>query len=533
MNSFARDTSSLSPGLGRLAAWCFDHRRLVVSARVLAVIAIVAVSQTVGSDLSNSFSTTDSPSGRAQALLARSFPSHAGDRAQVVVHTSRPVTSVPNSTRVERLVGEIGDLPHVSGVAGPLGAGAESQVSPDGSTAFATVQFDRQSDQLPGAAVKRVIATALRFSRPGFQVALVGEPISRASSSSPGSSEAIGIIAAIVIMLIAFGSVVATGLPILTALLGVGIGYGLVSLLSQLITVPKFGPELMAMIGLGVGIDYALFVVTRHRDGLHAGLSPRAATIVALQTSGRAVSFAGTTVVISLLGLFLIDEPFMDGLALASILAVVAVLAGTLTLLPAALGFSGRAIDRLSLPGMRPRATSRAQDANAGFWYRWSRLVQRRPVPFAVAAVLLVGLLALPFLSMRLAFTDAGNDPTDQTTRQAFELLARGFGPGTNGPLIVAAKLPGRRSVPVARTLADRIARTPGVARASAPQINRRATAAVIVATPATAPSAAGSSSPRPRSWSVYSPRSWSTIRSGSLTCSGSAWPLRSSSTRR
>ena len=387
-----------------------------------------------------------------------------------------------------RLVAALRPLPHVSGVVGPFDRQAHHQISSSRTIAFAQVQFDEQAGTLPNSAAVRVIDAARRFDAPGFSVALDGSPISSAENLAPGSSEGIGITAAILIMLLAFGSVIAMGLPVITALLGVGIGFGLVDLLSHLITVPTFGPELMAMIGLGVGIDYALFVVTRYRDGLARGRTPREATIVALQTSGRAVLFAGGTVVISLLGLFLIEQAFMDGMALASIFAVIAVLLGTLTLLPAAFGFCGHGIDRISIPGMRRRS---ATAATAGFWYRWSRVVQRRPLPFAVLAVALVAVLAIPFFSMRLAFADAGNDPIGQTTRQAFDLLARGFGPGTNGPLVAAVKLPGRQAVTVLDTLAHRLAATPGVASVPPARVNPDATAAVIIATPTTAPSAA------------------------------------------
>jgi RND superfamily putative drug exporter len=489
MNSLPALSPPPPTGLGRLAAWCFDHRRRVVAIWVAVLVAVIAVSQVVGGDLTNSFSSPSSPSGQAQTFLAKSFPSQAGDRAQVVVHTRGPVTTPQNRRRIDRLAAAMRSLPHVSGVVAPLDG--RDQISPDRRIAYATVQFDQRSDHLPTAAIDRVINTAQRSAVPGFAVALDGTPISAAQNLSPGSSEAIGIVAAIVIMLLAFGSVIAMGLPIITALLGVGIGFGLVDLLSRLITVPTFGPELMAMIGLGVGIDYALFVVTRHRDGLRLGRSPRDATVTALQTSGRAVTFAGTTVIISLLGLFLIDQAFMDGMALASIFAVLTVLLATLTLLPAAFGFCGCAIDRIAIPRRRRTTTADDPAAPAGFWYRWSRQVQRRPWPFAIAAVVLVGLLTIPFLSMRLAFADAGNDPTGQTTRQAFDLLARGFGPGTNGPLVVAVKLTGERSVPVADALAQRVAHTSGVASASPARVNPRATAAVITATPTTAPSAA------------------------------------------
>ncbi len=487
-------TSSSRPsglGLGRVAGWCYDHRRRVVAVWSVALVTIIVASQVVGGHLSSSFSSPSSPSGQAQAFLARSFPSQAGDSAQVVVHARGSVRSAPVAARIDRMVAALRPLPHVTSVTGPLGPGGGRQVSADQTIAYATVQFDESAGALPSGSVNRVVSTARSFAIPGVNVALGGAPIASVAGGHPGSSEGIGITAAILIMLLAFGSVVAMGLPILIALLGVGIGFGLVDLLSRVLTVPTFGPELMAMIGLGVGIDYALFIVTRYRDGLRRGLEPREATVVALSTSGRAVAFAGGTVVISLVGLFLIAQAFMDGLALASIFAVIAVLLASLTLLPAAFGFSGRAIDRIRIPALRIGRRGTSQPPQAGFWYRWSRLVQRRPLPFAVGAVVVVGVLAIPFFSMRLAFADAGTDPPSQTTRQAFDLLARGFGPGVNGPLVVALKLPGRRAAPVARELARRIARTPGVASAGPARFDRTGRAAVILTVPSTAPSAA------------------------------------------
>ena len=233
----------------------------------------------------------------------------------------------------------------------------------DGHTAFATVQFDAITAKIPSADVTRVIDKAESYAEPGLQVALGGPPISAVVSPSPGSSEGIGITAAIIIMLLAFGSVVAMGLPIVTALVGIGAGYGVVALISHLLIDPSFGPELMAMIGLGVGIDYALFIVTRYRQGLGEGLGPRDAVVRAMSTAGRAVLFAGTTVLISLCGLFLVGQQYLDGLAVGTILAVMAVMLSALTLLPAMLGFAGRAVDRLHLPGL---LQSSAPGARAG-----------------------------------------------------------------------------------------------------------------------------------------------------------------------
>ncbi len=481
-------------GLGRLAGWCYDHRRSVVIGWIVIVVAVIGLSNVIGSAFSDNFASGNSASQRAQNLLAQRFPAQAGDSADVVIHTSGSVKDPANAATIDRLVAALRPLPNVSGVRSPLAPGAGQQVSADGHTAFAVIQFDKTTPNLDNNRTKHLVNVAQSFAHPGFQVALGGDPISSTVSAHPGSSEGIGITAAIIIMLIAFGSVVAMGLPLITALVGVGIGFGLVDLASHAFTIPTFGPELMAMIGLGVGIDYALFIVTRYRQGLTEGRDAREATVVALITAGRAVSFAGGTVLISLLGLFVVGLPFMDGLAVGAIAAVLAVLAAALTLLPAMLGYVGLAIDRLHVPGLQIRAAT----SGRGFWYRWSRTVQRRPWICGGAALLVLLVLAVPLFSMRLAFSDAGNDPPSLTTRQAYDLLAAGFGPGFNGPLVIAADVPagsgaaGRATV---ENLESRLASVPGVASVTGPIFNAAGDAAVIIAYPSTSPQAAETAS--------------------------------------
>ena len=479
-------------GLGRLAAWCYDHRRQVLAGWLLAVVAIIGLAQWAGSRLDNNFALGSSPSQQAQNLLASRFPAQEGDSADVVLRSADPLDNPANAATIGRLVRSLQPLAHVWSVQSPLAPGAGRQLSPDRRIGFVVVQFDAPAADLPANAVRKVIDTAGSFAHPGLQVAVGGAPAEQVVSAAPGSSEMIGLLAAIVVMLLAFGSVVAMGLPILTALLGVGMGFGILVALSHLITVPTFGPDMMIMIGLGVGIDYALFIVTRYRQGLAQGQPPRAATIEALSTAGRAVLFAGATVVIALLGLFVVGLPFMDGLAAATIVAVALVLAAALTLLPAIFGFAGPAIDRLHIPGLlaRPGATT-----SRGFWSRWSHTVQKRPWICAASALAVLAVLAVPLFSMRLAFSDAGNDPASLTTRQAYDLLAEGFGPGFNGPLVIAADLGGPHAQVGLARLDARLSQVPGVASAGPPVLNAARDAAVIVVNPATAPQSAQTSS--------------------------------------
>ena len=491
-STVARPHEDGPSGLGRFAGWCYDHRRRVLVVWALAVAAIIGLALWSGSRFDNNFALGSSPSQQAQNLLASRFPSQRGDSADVVLQAAGPLDSTANAATIDRLTRSLRPLAHVSGVRGPLGPGAFGQLSHDHRIGFVVVQFDAAAADLPAGAVRQVIDTALSFAHPGLRVAVGGAPIETAVTAAPGSSEGIGLIAAIVVMLLAFGSVVAMGLPILTALVGVGIGFGFLIPLSHMITVPTFGPDMMIMIGLGVGIDYALFVVTRYRQGLAEKQPPRAATIAALSTAGRAVLFAGATVVIALLGLFVVGLPFMNGLAAGTIVAVALVLLATLTLLPAMFGFAGTAIDRLHIPGLLARpGTAHGQ----GFWDRWSETVRRRPWLCGAAALALLVVLAVPLFSLRLAFSDAGNDPTALTTRQAYDMLAEGFGPGFNGPLIVAADLSGPGAQATVAGLDTRLRSVPGVASAGPPIVNAAHDAAVIIVYPTTAPQAAQTAS--------------------------------------
>ncbi len=481
-----------------MAGWCYDHRRVVLIGWLAGVVLVIALAQMAGSRFNDNFSAGNSPSQQAQNVLSERFPSQAGDTADVVFHSSGKLSDPATAALLNRVVSALRPLPHVSGVSSPLAPGERGQISADGRTGFAVVQFNATAANLPNSSVSRVVNTALGFAKPGLQVAVGGAPVENVVTAAPGSSEGFGITAAIVIMLLAFGSVVAMGLPIVTALVGVGAGFAVVDAASHVLTVPTFGPDMMAMIGLGVGIDYALFIVTRYRQELHQGYSPREAVAIAMSTAGRAVLFAGCTVVIALFGLFAVDLSFMDGLAASTILAVLLVLAGSMTLLPALLGFAGTAIDRLHIPGLlaRPAGHRSANGAAAGqssggFWYRWSRTVQRRPWLCGSAALAVLVVLAVPLLSMQLAFSDAGNDPASLTTRQAYDLLSQGFGPGFNGPLIVAAELPSPAARATVDALDAKLASVPGVASVAPPVLNPQGNAAMIVAYPATAPQAA------------------------------------------
>jgi RND superfamily putative drug exporter len=472
--------------LGRSATWCFDHRRQVLAAWLFALIAITAGGKAVGGDFKDKILGGNSDSEHARLLLQHVFPGQAGDVAQVVFHTTARADSPANRAAIESAIAPLRGLPHVSDVRGPFPTNATHQISPDARVAYAVIQFDETSDNLPAAAIQRVVAVARANTHAGFAVELGGAPIATVEKAKFGASEGVGILAAIVILLLVFGSFIAMGLPILTALFGIAIAFGVLNFLSHVFVVPTFGGELAALIGLGAGIDYALFITTRYRQGLHDGMTPRDAVGTAMTTTGRAVFFAGWTVVISLFGLFLLGLTFVYGLALGAIAGVVLVLGAALSLLPAVLGFVGSGIDRFHVPRILHRG--RETTGRHTLSWRWSRVVQRRPAIAGAAALGVLVILALPVFSMRLAFSDAGNGKTDLTTRRAYDLLAEGFGPGTNGPLVVAVQVPpGQHDIALA-TLHDALAHTPGVSAAAAPRRSPNRVAAGITRIPTTSP---------------------------------------------
>ena len=470
--------------LGRLGSWSYRHRRLVAVAWLLVLAAASLAGRLAGSQFKNDLSGgTSTQSQQAAAFLRQRFPGQAGDVTQVVFATRAPVTSAAVRQRIAAVLTPIARLPHVAAVHGPTAA--TGLISPDGHIAYALVRFDASGDAIPGPAVQRVITTAQLAARPGFAVQLGGAPVQSVEKPQFGKSEALGILAAVVILLLAFGSVIAMALPIVTAIVAVASSFGILDLLSHQLTVPSFAPELAALVGLGVGIDYALFVVTRYRQGLRAGSAPADAVEAAMATSGRAVVFAGSTVTASLLGLFLLGLPFIYGAALGAIIAVLLVMAASVSLLPAMLGFAGTAIDRLRV-GRRRR--DQIPGDKQGFWWAWSHQVQRRPWLAAGATVAVLVLLAMPFLSLRLAFTDAGTNPASYTSRQAYDLLAKGFGPGANGPLVVAMRLPGAGGEPVVTALRADLGGLGDVASVSPPAYSAARTAAVLTVIPRSSP---------------------------------------------
>jgi RND superfamily putative drug exporter len=495
----------------KLARWSTSHRKYVVLGWVALLLVVNVLAQSAGTSYSNNFTLPNSDAQRASDLLKSSFPAQAGDRDTIVFAVSSGTVKDPAvRARMGATFAKVAKLPHVAAVISPYGGvAAGKSISADGRIAFATVVFDEKANDLPKTAPERVVDVARAAARPGLQVELGGQAIEATEQAGFGISTAVGLLAAIVVLLLTFGSLIAMGLPIVTALFGLGTGLGAIALFTHVVDTPNFSSELAAMIGLGVGIDYALFILTRFRE---AYITPgptfgdaRESVIQAMDTAGRAVLFAGCTVVIALLGMMLLGVDFLYGVAIAASIGVLLVMLASLTLLPALLTFAGARLARPSRRARRRAERAAAADspvpaaaeaagsfvaedpAAGGAWMRWSNFVERRPRTIALISALVMLAIAAPATALRLGSSDASNDPPNQTTHRAYELLARGFGEGFNGPLLVVARVPGR---PAATTLATAISHTGGVASVVPPKLNPAGDVATITVYPTSSPQA-------------------------------------------
>ncbi len=456
-----------------LAIWCVRHRIAVLLLWLTALIAMTLASQSIGTAYSNSFSLPNTESTQALDLLQSAAPKRAGDQEQIVVHTATGtrVTDPAVMDAVTTMLAKVAKVDHVTEIASPYGPLGAQQISPDGRTAFATVTFDRLGANISIPLAKQFVTAAQSAAGPTLQVAVAGQ-VAEEANRVPFGGTGLGVLLAGVVLLLVFGSVFAMALPLLSALASLGTAIGVIGLLSHVLKMPMFSTELVLLIGLGVGVDYALFIVTRHRQALIAGGDVESSVATAIDTSGRAVLFAGIIVCIALLGMFALGVTFLYGLAIAASIGVLFTMIAALTLLPALLSFIG--------PRVMSRRQRRELEANGprivgagtkGFWPRWADTVRARPILPAVAAFAVVVLVALPFFSMRLGISDQGNDPTSTTTRQAYDLLAEGFGPGFNGPLLLVTTHEGQADAQTLDRLEQAVARQPGVARVVPPLV--------------------------------------------------------------
>ena len=453
---------------------------VVIGVWLVVAVVVVAASATVGRPFTDSVAVPGLDSQRAVDLLSAAGSDEAGLTAQVVVTPLDPSTTLSEDAASQRALTELDDrlaaLPNVISVSDP-------NVSPDGRIALVRLQYPVQEvlgvsdlERLEELVVDARIGSPLRIEMGGDLFFAFEEP-------ATGTGEIIGLLVAVVVLLVAFGSLVAMGLPVGMALFGLGLGISSMSLLAYLVDIPSFATTMASMVGLGVGIDYALFLVTRHREHLAEGLGVAEAAGRAVATAGQAVVFAGGTVVVSILGLAIAGLPFITATGLAISLVVMLMVVASITLLPAFLGIAGPWINRLGLPFGR---RSVGGSVRIGGWQRWGTHVARHAVRYSVGVTVLLLALAAPVLSLRLGFPDEGTLPESRTERRAYDLVAEGFGPGTNGPLVVAVDLSGDDSV--VGPLHDAIERDPGIAFVAPPEVDSVADVATIVAVPTSAP---------------------------------------------
>jgi RND superfamily putative drug exporter len=470
---------STGPGLiGGIGRACYRHRWLTLLAWLGGVACLITLFISYGAPAQDNYTGSDP----GQALLNQHFPRQSGDTLTLAIESAAPITSPAVRARVTGALAPFERAAHVTAVTGPYQA--PGQISRDGHIAFATIQFGVPSSKISNGEALALMHDARVASGHGVTFRLGGDVVDQADTPYGGPTDGVGVLAAAVVLLIAFGSFLAMGLPIATALLGIGGGLSVIALLGHVVPAPSFSPIIAAMIGLGVGVDYSLFIVTRFREALRGGAAPEDAAVAAMRTAGRTVLIAGTTVVIGMLGLLVLHQPLLDGVAVAAAATVAMVLLGSLTLLPALLGFTGGRLARpgiLRLPGRRhrPRVHRSAHAAE-----RWAGVIQRHPVAAAAASAGIILALAAPALALKLNFPDESSQPRGSMGYASYATMAKGFGPGFDAPLIVAARLPS----PTASTagLGAAIRHTPGVAAVTPPVVSRDGAAAMMVAYPTT-----------------------------------------------
>ncbi len=471
-----------------VARWCFRHKWWVILLWSVALLSVGGAGRAAGDAYSNAFSLKGTESAKVLDLMGKAVPQQSGEADTVVWHVdSGSVRDAAVRERISPMLARVAHQKDVGAVVGPYTAAGAAQISKDGRTAYATVTYTKLGGELSNDQASLLIDTAHAARAPGLRVEVGGAKPAQAEQPLPELAEGIGIAAAGVVLFLALGSLFGMLLPIVTALFGIGIASSAIILLSHGMDVADFAPELATLVGLGVGIDYALFIVTRHRRAILRGRSPQDAAVLALNTSGRAVLFAGGTVCIALLGMFTLRLTFLNGVAVAAALTVVITVAAAMTLLPALLGVLGMRVlsrrQRRALAASGPRTES-ATGAAA----RWSGFLQRHPRSLAAVAVVVMATLAVPALSLRLGSSDQGNNPTGTTTRKAYDMLAAGFGPGFNGPLTILAELPHSGDQAALDGLVTSLRATRGIAYAAQLPTAGDGKVALVEAVPTTSP---------------------------------------------
>ena len=460
----------------RLAGWSQRHHWIAIGLWLVALVAITLGSTAAGNDFRNYFSLPGTESQELIDAYAEHAPAQQGDPVTVVVQAPDGVAG--RAAEIDALVEDLGALDHVAAVQPP--DPRSGTVSDDGTLGIITVVLDDQTGFIPADDRLAIIETAQDHEADGLRIELTGDAVREvAEDEAGGGGEGLGMLAALVILLFMFGSFLAASMPIITAIFAVGTTLGVVTLISHVATIPDYTAPILILVGLGVGIDYSLLVFARYRSEILGGADRDAAGRTALDTAGRSVLFAGATVVIALLGLYTLGLSALEGVALSVTLTVLMTMVASLVLLPSLLTIFGRRIEK------RIRKHAAKQRTEPGTrWRAWAGVVQRRPWAALAVAVAALGALCVPALSMQLGLADAGNDHPTNTSRQAYDLIAEGFGPGTNGPLVVVTQ----GSEAEAQEVYDELSRTDGVAEVTPPQASPDGALHTSLAFPTTSP---------------------------------------------
>jgi RND superfamily putative drug exporter len=484
----------------KLATWCFRHRVMTVVAWVVVLAGLNVLHGAAGSAYTDNFKLPHTDSFDAIRLLQRSVPKASGETDQLVIGVKQgKVTDPAVKARAQALFAKVARVPNVAGVTSPYTPATSHQISASGRVAFADVTFDNAANRnkITAAQAQHFVSTITSASGNGVDFEVEGNIAQAGNPNNQGSSLLFGFLAAAIVLFLVFGSLVAMALPLITAGVSLGSGIAVVGLLSHVLNIATFSNQLALLIGLGVGVDYALFIVTRYRQALSRGASREEAVVESIDTSGRAVLFAGLIVCIAMLGMFALGVSFLYGVAVAAAVTVAFTVISALTLLPALLGLVG---------GLVPRRGERRAVREGRFsvtdesprWARWANAISRRPALFSGVAALVMIIIAIPFFSMRLGSSDAGTDPSNTTTRKAYDLLASGFGPGYNGPLELVAQIKSPAQAAAFTRTEQAVARTPGVVGSTPVRIlapgGGRPTVAIANVYPKGSPQAASTS---------------------------------------
>jgi uncharacterized membrane protein YdfJ with MMPL/SSD domain len=470
--------------IGKAGLACYRHRWVTITAWLLGLAVLITLWTRFGAPADNNVGT---PS-QGQTILNEHFSRQSGDTLTLAISSAEPLRDPAVRGRVTAALAPFRHAAGVTSVTSPYQA--PGQLSRNGHIAFASVQFSVQSSAISSAEATSLMHDATAASGHGLTFSLGGDVVDQAETPYGGPSDGIGTTAAAIVLLLVFGSLLAMSLPVVTALFGIGTGLALIALIGHLIPAPGFGPVVSSLIGLGVGVDYALFIFVRFRDELRAGLVPEDALVTTMRTAGRSVLTAGSTVTIGMLGLLVLRVPLLDGVAVAASVTVAMTVLAALTLLPALLRCTGTRLARPSRLRLRlggRRRPSVARSPESGWSVRWAAIVQRRPAVAALVATAVIAVLAAPALGMKLSLPDESAQPRGSMGYASYATMARGFGPGFDAPLIVAATLPaGQAGQADLGHLTAAVAATPGIAAVTPARLSPDGKAAVLIAYPTT-----------------------------------------------